>query len=301
MARRAEGAGTVRRALERRAQHGVAELLDEVVQVREIELDRIIPNPRQPRRHIDSKGIEQLARSIEAHGLLQPIVVRPSPGGSADFELVAGSRRLRAVGSLGRPSITALVLKEGDAETLALIENLQRADLDPVDEAEALVALKDSRGLTLEAMQQLVGKSISYLSEIMSLLRLPPEILGEARALAAEGRPVPRASLIELARMKDEEARLAAWRGIRVGSSRRAEVRVRRQEAAADSSGGDHKGRRLASEAANVVRRIDSLSELLARVRAADAAGEDQGWWQRQEVQRALEGLRDRINRLLEG
>src|SRR4051794_12126682 len=101
MPRRSEG--TVRRALEKRARHGVGDLLEEVVQVREIEMDRIAPNPRQPRQHADIEGIRQLARSIEAHGLLQPVVVRTS---GDDFELIAGSRRLMAVKSLGRPRIT---------------------------------------------------------------------------------------------------------------------------------------------------------------------------------------------------
>ena len=281
MSRRPEG--TVRRALEKRAQHGVAELLDEIVQVREIELDRIAPNPRQPRRHVDAAGIEQLARSIEAHGLLQPIVVRANAAG---FELVAGSRRLRAVQRLGRPRITALVLKDGDAETLALIENLQRVDLDPIDEAEALATLKESRDITLETMQQLVGKSVSYLSEIMSLLRLPASVRSEARALAAEGRAMPRASLVELARIKDEDVQLGVWREMCAGDRGRADLRALRKGVTVE------RRPRRKSGFAIITRRIEGLSEFLSQVR------EDEHWRQ-PEVRKALQELRSRIDLLL--
>ena len=171
--------GTVRQALMSRSPHGVGDLVDDVVEVRELDVNRIAPNPHQPRRQIDATALDQLAKSIETHGLLQPIIMRRTLNG---YELIVGSRRLRAVERLGRARITAIVLHEGNSAILALIENLQRADLDPLDEAEALSTLKEHGGHTLEALRLLVGRSQSYLSEIMSLLKLPQAILsGGAR------------------------------------------------------------------------------------------------------------------------
>lgn len=279
--------GSVRRALTARNRHGVGELLEEVVEVREVELARIAPNPRQPRRHVDAAAIEELARSIERHGLLQPIIVRPSGDG---YELVAGSRRLRAVESLRRPRITALVLREGDGETLALIENLQRADLDPIDEAEALTALKERQGCTLEELRRLVGKSTSYLSEMMSLSRLPEPMLGEIRARAAEGRAVPRATLVELARIKEVAAQEAAWRRIASGEDQRASVRALRHE-------GREKAERegpAAPSPSSLTRRLDGMNTFLDRARAGPPH------WRQEEVRRALLTLRERIDRLLD-
>ena len=208
-----------------RSPHGVGDLVDEVVEVHELDIDRIAPNPHQPRRQIDATALDQLAKSIEAHGLLQPIVVRRTLDG---YELIVGSRRLRAVERLGRSRITAIVFHEGDSAILALIENLQRADLDPLDEAEALSALKEHGGHTLEELRLLVGRSQSYLSEIMSLIKLPETILAEVRALAAEGKPVPRASLVELTRIKDKQQQTVAWKRIAEGETRRASVRTAR-------------------------------------------------------------------------
>jgi ParB family chromosome partitioning protein len=270
--------GTVRQALMSRSPHGVADLVDEVVEVRELDIDRIAPNPNQPRRQIDATALDQLAKSIETHGLLQPIIVRPARDG---YELIAGSRRLRAVESLGRPRITAIVLHKGDSAILALIENLQRADLDPLDEAEALSALKEHGDHTLEALQLLIGRSQSYLSEIMSLLKLPEAILAEVRALAAEGRSVPRASLVELARIKDKQQQTATWKRIVEGETRRADLRTARVTPAAP-----------ATNAPALTRRLVGLNSLIERTTDADT-------WRDPAVRERLKELRSRIDSLL--
>jgi ParB family chromosome partitioning protein len=188
---------------------------------------------------------------------------------------------------LGRPRITAVVLKNGDSETLALVENLQRSDLDPIDEAEALVALKEGRGCTLEALHQLVGKSVSYLCEIMSVARLPVAILNEARAFAAEGRPVPRASLVELARIKSEEAQLATWHAMSTGAHGRAGVRALRKKSDSERDSSI----RPAPHA--IAQRIERLAELLARTH-------DDTCWMQAELRQALLSLRSRINMVLD-
>lgn len=285
--------GSVRRALVSRARHGIGELLEEVVEVREIEVARVAPHPRQPRRHVDAAGIEDLARSIERHGLLQPIIVRPL--GDA-YELVAGSRRLRAVESLGRPRITAIVLQGGDGETLALIENLQRADLDPVDEGEALTALKERQGCTLEELQRLIGRSVSYLSEMMSVSRLPEAVLGEVRARAAEGRAVPRATLVELARIKEPVAQEAAWRQVAAGDGQRAAVRALRhdgREPAGRASPAPAPPSGAGPTAALLTRRLEGVSTLLGR------AGTEAPQWRERSVRQALIELRQQIDFLL--
>ena len=173
--------GTVRRAMAARTRTPVADLLAEVAQVVELPLGAIAPNPTQPRRMQEPAALAELAASIERHGLLQPIVVRRHPIADAGtpYELIAGSRRLAAHAGLGRARITAVVLAEGEPETLAIVENLQRQGLTPLDEAMALAALKDRHGYTLELLGALVGRSVSYLSEIMSLRHLPPAILAE--------------------------------------------------------------------------------------------------------------------------
>jgi ParB family chromosome partitioning protein len=284
MAKRAEG--TVRKALQRRASEGVGDLLEEVVQVREVELARIRPNPHQPRRIVDSDGIAELARSIEAHGLLQPIVLRPE---GREYELVAGSRRLAAHEQLGRARITAVILPDADGELLALIENLQRADLDPVDEAQALRTLKERGDYTLEDLRRLVGRSLSYLSEMMSVLRLPPAILDEVRSLAAAGKPVPRASLVELARIDDAAAQARAWSRIAAGITGRAEIREARQQ---QKPAKPTAGAGAPPSPRQVVRRIEELKSALSRFDpkpVRDRAG----------LHQALMDLRHRIDSLL--
>jgi len=265
-------------------------LLEEVVQVREVDLGQITPNPRQPRRTVDATGLEELAASIARHGLLQPIILREAGAG---YELVAGSRRLRAVQSLGHERVMALVIKDGDSETLALIENLQRADLDPIDEAEALAALKVRQGCTLEELQALVGRSVSYLSEITSLLRLPEAILGEARAHAAEGRPLPRASLVELARIKDPVTQAAAWQQLLAAGGSRAQARASAR-AARRSSGGSGNSPPLPNPAV-LARRLTSLAEILDRTEVTGSVPHQA----HTELRQALLALRTRIDRLL--
>jgi ParB family chromosome partitioning protein len=278
MARRPEG--KVRQALAKRSRGGVAELIEEIVQVREIELDRISPNPMQPRRRIDADQVDELARSIAAHGLIQPIIVQPRENG---YELIAGSRRLQAMQILGRPLITALIMRSGDAETLALIENLQRVDLDPIDEAQALKLLKERQGCTLEELQRLVGKSLSYLSEIISLLRLPEPILNDVRALAAEGRQIPRASLIELARIKEPSHQLTAWKRLLAGDSGRAEIRAARTRKPVNSA---------SPTLANATRQLTKVEELLDRTATTTL-------WRQPKLRETLLKLRSRIDIVL--
>lgn len=158
----------------------------------EIAIKQIQRNPLQPRVEFDLSRIAELAKSIEQHGLLQPVVVRAIPGG---YELISGERRLRAFESLGRESIPAYVrtTEENDRLVLALVENIQRENLNAIEEARAFEKLLVEFGLTHEQVAERVGRERSTVSNALRLLDLPDSVLelvsrgtiaaGHARAL----------------------------------------------------------------------------------------------------------------------
>lgn len=157
---------------------------DEVVH---IELGSVAPNPNQPRKTFVDASLQELADSIKAQGLLQPILVRPAPvvgaGGTGRFELVAGERRLRASQIAGLTSIPALVKHISDEESLviAIIENLQREDLNAVEEAGGLKALQDRLKISQEELAKRVGKSRPAVANTLRLLHLPLSIQDDVR------------------------------------------------------------------------------------------------------------------------
>jgi ParB family transcriptional regulator, chromosome partitioning protein len=160
----------------------------------------IEPHPDQPRRHFDEAALEELAQSIAARGVIQPVVVRPLGGGR--YQLVAGERRWRASQKAQIHEIPAIVRKldDRDVAALALIENLQREDLNPVEEARAYQRLADSEGLSQTDIAKFVDKSRSHVANMMRLLGLPDEVLdmvvrselsmGHARALINAPDPI---------------------------------------------------------------------------------------------------------------
>lgn len=141
--------------------------------IRELEIGQVRPNPNQPRKEFDQVRLEELAASIREHGIVQPIVVRPR---GEQFEIVAGERRWRAAGLAGLEKVPALVREFSEAETMeiALIENLQREDLNPLEEAEAYRLLMESFTLTQEALALRLGKSRSQIANTLRLLQLAP-------------------------------------------------------------------------------------------------------------------------------
>ena len=136
----------------------------------------ITPNPYQPRKHFSASGLKQLAESIKAQGLLQPVVVRP--GKSANYELIAGERRLRACQLIGMKTIPAIVKNISDQAclVLAVIENIQRQDLNVVELAESLHALAAKYGMTHAEVGGVVGKSRAAVSNLIRLLQLQAEV-----------------------------------------------------------------------------------------------------------------------------
>jgi len=187
---------------------GLAAILPEATaedsgELRELPVELIKPNPNQPRTKIDAEALAGLASSIEANGVVQPLLVRPLPDGS--YELIAGERRWRAAQAAGLEKVPAIVRDQELDQRLqvALIENMVREDLNPVDEARACAALVDELGLSKEELARRVGRSRPAVSNLIRLLDLPDEALdllesgelseGHGKALlAAEGNDVRR-------------------------------------------------------------------------------------------------------------
>ncbi len=154
---------------------------DSAVQL--LPLSRVAPHPDQPRRHFDADALGELAKSIEARGVIQPIVVRPR---GSNYEIVAGERRWRAAQKAQLHEIPAIVREFDDAETLeiALVENIQREDLNAIEEAEAYKRLIDDFGHNQAALARLVHKSRSHVANLLRLLDLPERV----RALVVDGK-----------------------------------------------------------------------------------------------------------------
>ncbi|MEM7416569.1 MAG: ParB/RepB/Spo0J family partition protein [Gemmatimonadota bacterium] len=174
----------------------------EATEIRTLPLTAIVPNPVQPRRVFSEVELEELAASIRENGLLQPLVVRPAPSSPDRFELVAGERRFRALTSLEWGEVP-VVVREADDETLlvlALVENLQREALNPLEEAEGYQALADRYEMKHADIARAVGKNRSTVANLIRLLGLPPSIRklveegalsqGHARALLGVDDPV---------------------------------------------------------------------------------------------------------------
>lgn len=169
--------------------------VDEMVATNVLPLSEIIPNKEQPRKTFDEGALQELADSITQHGVLQPLLVRPLPEGG--YQLVAGERRWRASRLAGLKEVPVVVKDLSDVETMeiAIIENLQREDLNPIEEAEGLQALIDRCGFTQDEVATSVGKSRPAIANSLRLLKLPPEVrdmtregvisAGHARALLA--------------------------------------------------------------------------------------------------------------------
>jgi ParB family chromosome partitioning protein len=146
-------------------------------ELRRLPVELIRPNPRQPRRQFDESALVGLADSLKERGVLQPVLVRPIPGGT--YELIAGERRWRAARLAGFDTIPAVVRPHDDEESLelALIENMAREDLNPVEEARACSLLTDELGLTREELGRRIGRSRVAVSNLMRLLDLPDDVL----------------------------------------------------------------------------------------------------------------------------
>ena len=178
--------------------------------VYDIEIDRILPNPYQPRKYFDETALAELAESIKQNGVIQPIVIRQDKDNA--LYLVAGERRLKAAEMVGLKTIPA-ILTEGNPIEISLIENLQRENLKPVEEAEALEKMIREFKYTQKDVARVIGKAGSTVAEILSLNRLPEEIKDECRRA-----DISRRVLIEIAKQDTPEKMTALFEKAKAGN-----------------------------------------------------------------------------------
>lgn len=190
-------------------------------------IELLAPSPLQPRRQFDEQELETLAASLREKGVLQPLVVRKAKGHDGHYEIVAGERRWRAAQAAGLHELPVIVRELEDVEVLelALVENLQRADLNPLEEAQAYRRLVDEFGHAQESIATAVGKSRSHIANMMRLLVLPEEVLemvrggqlsaGHARALIGASDPLLLASEVVTRELNVRETEALARRASR--------------------------------------------------------------------------------------
>jgi ParB family chromosome partitioning protein len=201
-------------------------------------IENVAPNPDQPRRRFDEDELNDLASSIRARGIIQPIIVRPDPGKSNGYQIVAGERRWRAAQKAGLHDIPVLIRNMDDLEVLeiAIVENIQRADLNPIEEAAGYATLMERFGHTQEKLAQGLGRSRSHIANSLRLLTLPPEVhafvedgslsAGHARTLVTSEDPVRHAREIVTrglsVRDAEKLAKSRSGRGDQAGQNGRA-------------------------------------------------------------------------------
>ena len=181
-------------------------------------IDQINTNPYQPRQYFDSEALDELSQSIKEKGILQPIVIRRDKDGS--IFLVAGERRLRAAKQAGLEKIPAILTK-GNPIEISLIENLQREDLKPIEEAEALGRMIDEYNYTQEQLALAIGKARTTITETLSLRKLPEEVRDECR----RADNYPRRLLVEIAKQKTPEAMAVLLNKVKEGNLKSDQVR----------------------------------------------------------------------------
>ncbi|MFZ0888196.1 MAG: ParB/RepB/Spo0J family partition protein [Candidatus Binataceae bacterium] len=180
-----------------------------------VPIDLVRPNPDQPRQHFDGASLEDLAASVKEKGVLQPVLVRKEPAG-AGFILIAGERRWRAAKAAGLQELPALVRQEEDALEVALIENLQRENLNPIEEAEALLKLKKARNFSDEELAKIIGKSRQAVNDSLTLNELPEKIKAECRTSGT----CSKSQLLQVIRAGSPGKVVATWQALTSGELR---------------------------------------------------------------------------------
>jgi|GEM_PF-801471 len=184
--------------------------------IKDIDITHILPNPDQPRKTFDEQSLRELADSIQQHGMLQPITVIRKEDDQDRYILVAGERRFRAHQLLGKPKVLGIVLTSGNIDELAIIENLQREDLNPIEEAEALAKLMYRYQYTQEALGKVVGKAQATISNILNLNKLPDKIKQE---YSTSNNKVSKSLLMEIARHENHSEQLKFWEAVKLGNA----------------------------------------------------------------------------------
>lgn len=262
-------------------------------EVVELDLDRIDPNPHQPRRHFDEVALQALAESIHRVGVRQPIGVRKGEGGRCT--LVWGERRVRASRLAGKSTIYALLVKDGNGAELALVENLQREDLDAVETAAGLAALREQHGYTHEQLAAASGLGKTEVTRTLGILALPSPILEE---YPAHRRSIGKSALFEMVDADDPTLQLRMWEMAKGGATVAA-LRSARKEIAVDAGASGEASAAdggLSRTSAPVVSRM--VTSVRKTFKAIDAVRE-QGASLDDDQRGVLRELRERIDTLL--
>ncbi|ADJ29894.1 ParB/RepB/Spo0J family partition protein [Nitrosococcus watsonii] len=194
----------------------------------EVDLSNLRENPDQPRKTFDETALQELAASIEQHGLIQPIAVASDPENKEGYMVVAGERRLRAFKRLGRETIPAIVT-QGNRDEIALIENLQRENLNPLEEAEALAQIMSRHAYTQNEVSKVIGKARNTVNELLRLNTLPQGIKEEYRSRTSDS-GVSKSALIELTRIKNKDEQLNLWEELKAGATVRTARKAKKEE-----------------------------------------------------------------------
>lgn len=247
----------------------------------EVDLVKLRPNPDQPRRDFNHESLKELADSIEQHGLIQPIAVAKDPENAERFIIVAGERRFRAFQLLGRETIPAIVTS-GAPDEIALIENIQRENLHPLDEAHALANLMTRHNYTHEEVSKIIGKARNTVTELLQLTTLPQRIQDECRTSDL----VSKSLLIEISRLSTPDEQLMFWEQIRHGGVTVRQIRDHKRS-------GTRSTTRLAHHpAAKALTAGRAFVNKLSKLTPADIAVEDG-------LLHELRGLCDHVNSLI--
>ncbi|QIE41012.1 ParB/RepB/Spo0J family partition protein [Meridianimarinicoccus aquatilis] len=266
---------------------------------RRLPIEQIKPNPDQPRRRFQESDLTDLANSIREKGVIQPLIVRPTPGQEDVFQIVAGERRWRAAQMAQLHELPVLVREMDDTEVLeiAIIENIQRADLNPVEEAAGYRQLMDRFGHTQERLAEALGKSRSHIANLLRLLNLPTEVqsmmiegrlsAGHARALITTDDPLKLARVVvekglsvreteKLTKTESPDPRKTAKRHTSDGGEKDADTRVLEQDLTANLGmkvSVNHKDGKESGTITISYKSLDQLDELCRVLSLTPTAG----------------------------
>lgn len=238
-----------------------------------IPIDDLQPNPQQPRRFMDPEALEELTESVRQRGILQPIIVKRD---GDRYLIMAGERRYRAARAAGLTVVPAIV-RDDDANEIALIENLQREDLTALEEAEGLGAMVARYGYTHQTLAQLLHKSRPYVSNTLVLTRLPAEVKAELHRYPGVSREI----LMTIARQESETEMLKLWRRVKLANISVHKFRESRRE-------------RTTSRAREVMAAARRINRKLRDFEAGSLEDEE-----RQKLTRVLRRTRKRVDLLL--
>ena len=245
-------------------------------QLYQVPLAEIQPGPAQPRKYIDPVGLDEMTASVSQVGIIQPVVCRQDQSTLIVYS-VAGDRRCAAARKAGLTTVPAIFIDGANYPEIALVENLLRQDLNPVEEAEALQRLMDIRACQQDQLAQIIGKAKSTISESLSLNRLPQAIRDECR----KDPSVPKNVLVEIARKKQERGMLTKFQ----------QYREKQAKAAAKTSEGSAPAERKQTSAEAIANSIDSMASKIGDLEFPDFSKEN-----RTRILEAMNSLKETLD-----